>query len=412
MQGDLTERLLAEIEGRARSEGPEQLGESLRLLGNLPMRRPWPIIEPLTYELRALDSLEPQLLTEILDGLARLRYDDPKLLDVVDTMVERSLEMKHLHEAQACAIMEAFGTLGHQGRSGALIPHLVERIAAAQSLLPHSVVSLVHAFALLRIEPVDPLPVSKISSLLSASGLPLELADVGLLIWSYVELGCAEAAMDLLRNSFTQEMIDAAVTADLHTLTLLLWSLLALRAYETPLLVACMQSIGASAPGIHLPSQLCRLAECMLMMQLEAPQTLGLALPPELCMKAQYAWQQAYTPNVAERPSQQLIEVSAGLDALGLTHRVRFFNTYPMDVYISHEVTDGTTFSILLHPSTHYTSSRSLLGSLQLKSRLLQALGCVVLHIRHDDWNDKRTDDMRRRALQELLQPHMKPLPA
>ena len=58
-------------------------------------------------------------------------------------------------------------------------------------------------------------------------------------------------------------------------------------------------------------------------------------------------------------------------------------------------MTKGPTFAILMHPAAHYTSSRQLLGAIQLKSRLLQALGCVVVHIRHDDWNDQRTDEMR-----------------
>ena len=110
---------------------------------------------------------------------------------------------------------------------------------------------------------------------------------------------------------------------------------------------------------------------------------------------------------MAERPTPQLIEVSSGLNALGIAHRVRVFHTYPMDVYISHEVTQGTTFGILLHPKDHYTTGHSLLGSLQVKSRLMQALGCTVLHIRHEDWNDQRTDAARQSALREMLEGHM-----
>ena len=72
-------------------------------------------------------------------------------------------------------------------------------------------------------------------------------------------------------------------------------------------------------------------------------------------------------------------------------------------------MTKGPTFAILMHPAAHYTSSRQLLGAIQLKSRLLQALGCVVVHIRHDDWNDQRTDEMRQRYLRGMLEPHMGP---
>ena len=138
LEGELTERLLAEIDKRANQEGPEQLQESIRLLGNLPMRRPWPICEPLAFELRQLDLQEPQLLSEVVDGLARLRYDDPKLLDAVGSMVERALVRGSIHEAQACSMVESFGTLNFEGRSGTLIPKLLERISVATALLPHS----------------------------------------------------------------------------------------------------------------------------------------------------------------------------------------------------------------------------------------------------------------------------------
>ena len=82
---------------------------------------------------------------------------------------------------------------------------------------------------------------------------------------------------------------------------------------------------------------------------------------------------------LAEGASQSLLEVSNGLDVLGLQHSVRVFNTYPIDALIPHEATHGTTFALLLHPPSHYTSLKNLLGSLQLKARLLQALGCAAL---------------------------------
>jgi hypothetical protein len=109
----------------------------------------------------------------------------------------------------------------------------------------------------------------------------------------------------------------------------------------------------------------------------------------------------------SERAPQPLLEVSATLEALGLPHRVKVFNTYVIDALVPHDVTGGPTFAILLHAAKDYTSTGQLLGALQLKARLLQALGCVVIHIRHEEWNDQRTDEMRQRALRERLQPHM-----
>ena len=178
--------------------------------------------------------------------------------------------------------------------------------------------------------------------------------------------------------------------------------------HTQPLLKPVLVAIGNASSGVHLPSQLCRLAECMLMLQLEAPQTLGLGLPQDLCMRCQFAWQQTYTKvQTAEAMTQELKEVSSALEGLQIPHASRVFNTYPIDALISHEVTNGTTFALLLHPPSHYTSSRNLLGSRQLKARLLQALGCVVVPIRHDEWNEHRTEQQRHSALREMLSKHV-----
>ena len=86
------------------------------------------------------------------------------------------------------------------------------------------------------------------------------------------------------------------------------------------------------------------------------------------------------------------------------------FNTYALDALISHEAVHGThSVAILLHPPSHTTSSFSLLGSLQLKARLLGSLGCVVLHIRHDEWNEQRTEEQRLRALRTMLRELLAP---
>jgi hypothetical protein len=413
-QSELTEKLLTEIESRAKAEGADSLCDALRLLGSLPMRRPWPLVEPIAAGLRRLEALEPQLLSEVIDGLARLRYDDPRMLDWVESQVERSLERKVLHEAQAAAMVEAFGTLGHVGRTGHLVLRLLERVAAAASLLPHSAVALLHGLALLRTSPAgEPLPTVKITAQLKESGLVPELADVGILLWSYVELDQAQAALELLQG-LPADLVEAAAVADLHTLTLTLWALLVLRQYDHPLLPAVLRALTSAAAGIRQPPQLMRLAECMLMLQLEAPQDRGFSIPQDLCMRAQGAWERLFALQLRERPSQQLREVSAALDGLGMKHQVRVFNTYLIDALISHEVGNGTTYAILLHPPSDYistpdgTRTESLLGSLQLKRRLLQALGCVVVHVPHETWNDQRMDQQRQSFLRDLLGQHKK----
>jgi hypothetical protein len=211
LQGELTERLLADIDRRARAEGVDQVRDALLVLGALPLRRPWPLIEPLSYKLRNVDMPESALLCEVIDALARLRYDDVKLLEVIEINVERSLTQQRLHEAQACTMLEAIGTLGYHGRTGTLVNKLLERIGQATLLLPHSGVALTHGLALLRTEPPEvsaadakksklqacrhvnlqkaltaahripetqPLSLNKITALIATSGLPLELADV------------------------------------------------------------------------------------------------------------------------------------------------------------------------------------------------------------------------------------------
>ena len=197
--------------------------------------------------------------------------------------------------------------------------HAVQRIADVPSLLPHSATSLLHGLALLHFEPAPPLlTTEKILEKVTSSGLNLELTDVAVLLWSMVELCVVKDALDLLRN-LPPEMTDAVASADLHTLTFLLWSMLVLRAYDSPLLVPTLQALAHAAPGVRLPAHLCRLAECTLMLQLEAPQSAGLQLPQELTMKAQYAWQQAYGAVVKDKPPNPLVdEMSRGLSSLGL----------------------------------------------------------------------------------------------
>ena len=412
LQGELTQRLLNEIDRRAHTEGPDQVRDGLRLLGSLPMRRPWPLLEPLATELRTMCGgamiLDPQLLTDVIDGLARLRFDDLKLLDAIESQIERSLEGSRLHEAQTCTIVESLGCLSYRGRSDSLTGKLLDRLKGVESLLPHSAVALLHGLALLKTEPSAPLGIADILRTMNASGLPIDLSEASLLLWSLVELGCSEPALEMAR-SLPEEIADSASSVDLHTLTMCLWALLTLRCYDQGITAKLLAAINMAAAGVSMPAHLCRLAECMLMLQLEAPQELSAQFPSGLRYKAQHAWQQAMQHQQREPISQQLREVSEALEALKLPHQVNVFNTYLIDALIPHEVTNGPTFAILLHPSSHYTSTGQLLGSLQLKKRLLQALGCIVIHIQHSNWNDHRTDEMRQCALRDMLKAHMNP---
>ena len=164
--------------------------------------------------------------------------------------IERSLEKGMLHEAQACTIVEALGALGYLGRSGTLVTKLLDRLSALTALLPHSAVALLHGLALLHVEPPPPVTVADILKLMEASALPIDLAEMSTLLWSLVELGCAEAAMEAVRT-LPPETIEMTVTADLHTLTTCLWSLLTLRCYDHALIAHVITALTKAAGGIH-----------------------------------------------------------------------------------------------------------------------------------------------------------------
>jgi hypothetical protein len=48
-----------------------------------------------------------------------------------------------------------------------------------------------------------------------------------------------------------------------------------------------------------------------------------------------------------------------------------------------------------------------MLGTMQLRSRLLGKLGFVVIDVAHDMWDDLRSDELRLNALRDLLRPHI-----
>ena len=337
-QSDLMERLAPEIGVCARQVGPEQMVDTLRLLGQLPMRRPWPLMGEISKELIAAPSLPDQLLTDLFDALARLRYDDPQLLDALEIHADRAIDRGTLHEAQAGCILEALGALQYSGRTGSLVVRLLTRLRAAESLMPHTAVAVMHGAAQLRLEP-SPLSVDETLEKMAKSQLVLDLPEAATMLWSLVELGQADAAMRIL-EMLLPELGDQAATCDLHSLNLVLWCLLTLRQHEHHLLRPVFQACARVASGIRAPSQLCRYAEIMLMLQLEASAT-GLALPAEITARARAAWRQCQMGASQAAPSPQLREVSAALEALGLRHAVQALNTYMIDALVPRDSTGG-----------------------------------------------------------------------
>lgn len=86
------------------------------------------------------------------------------------------------------------------------------------------------------------------------------------------------------------------------------------------------------------------------------------------------------------------------------------FQQYAIDVLVHADAAAGGSpaFAILLHPPSHYTTSRDLLGTAQLKGRILGLVGCVVIHISHEEWNELRTDIARHTALRAMLEPRIR----
>jgi len=202
------------------------------------------------------------------------------------------------------------------------------------------------------------------------------------------------------------DALEQSAPPDAHSTTSLLWALLALRQHAHAALPVVVGAARRLNPLGLLPSQLCRLMEAALMLQLEAP-TLGASLPPELLGRARAAWQATQQATHAT-PPPQLLAVSQALDALGLAHGVQVFNNYIIDAVVPQEATRASPLAILLHPPKHYTSGRALVGSVQLRARLLAKLGFAVVDISHETWDGLPSDDVRVQSLRELLQPHIK----
>ena len=75
--------------------------DALKLVSALPMRWPMVLLEQFVVEIGTFKRLEAQQLSDILDALARMRFDAPTVLAAIEGHVEAALYEHRLHEAQA-----------------------------------------------------------------------------------------------------------------------------------------------------------------------------------------------------------------------------------------------------------------------------------------------------------------------
>ena len=315
-----------------------------------------------------------------------------------------ALERGVLHEAQAACALEAFGAVQYAGRSGSLASVLLARLQTCDSLPPHTLSSVMRGLAQLRMVPPAPFGVSACVGLLKGSQLQLDWSEAATVLWSLVELDQADVATELLAG-IESDLFDASGSPDAQSTCTFLWALLAIGKHASPLLEPLVAAARGLQPGGLLPAQLCMLAESMLMLQLEAP-NLAVSLPTELVKRARLAWQAQQQRKAAE-PPPTLVKLHDALEYLQLKHGINVFNHYAVDAVVPQEVSGGSNLALLLQPLPHYTSARGLLGSVQIRSRLLAKLGFVVIDVSHEVWEDAATDDQRVATLRSLLSPHI-----
>jgi len=403
----LVERLLAEAARRCRAEDIEQLVDALQAVSFISARRPWKLLETLIQELRTkAASLEPKQLVNSIDSIARMRLDDHALLEALEACLDRHLERGVVHEAQAAAALECFGAVQYSGRAGAIVHKLFRRLSEAPFLQPHSLASLLHGAAQLRVAPAAGTDVSFFFGLMQQSALSPDWADWGTILWSLIELDRADVAMEALQ-AIDAETLEGS--PDTHTTCTFLWAVLALRQTSHPLFTRLVNAARQLNAMAMLPSQLCLIMECVLMLKLEAA-FLNVALPSEMCTRASAVWQAHQQRPIADHTAitPQLLSVSKCLEALGVRYGLNVFNNYLIDAVIPQEVSGSANLALLLHPPNHYTTARGLVGSVQLRSRLLGKLGFSVVDIPIDMWDGLRGDGAKLHALRELLAPHIK----
>ena len=165
------------------AEGAAGLSATLRAMSLLPVGR-LPLLDAVGEGVAALPAMEPKLLADMLDALARLRYDSTPVLAAAERLVGVALDHavpprgalqdappppalsttrpptapQAVHEAQAATALEALATLSPSAHYASplvvgLLPRLLGRAGAAAVLLPHSAAALLHGLAAVRAVP-------------------------------------------------------------------------------------------------------------------------------------------------------------------------------------------------------------------------------------------------------------------
>ena len=148
----LAERLASNALDRVRMDAAA-LCDVLRAVSVLPMRWPLLLLERLVGEVCSVREFNADQLTDVLDALARMRYDAPNVLGALEVHVEAVCARGQMHEAQAACIVESLATLGFTGRGAHLVPSVLQKLQQSSALLPHTAASLLHGLALLRFVP-------------------------------------------------------------------------------------------------------------------------------------------------------------------------------------------------------------------------------------------------------------------
>jgi hypothetical protein len=255
-------------------------------------------------------------------------------LAVLSSHLSALLDRNQLHEAQAACCLEAIATLASgmpPAAAAALAPlptKLLARAAPCSSLLPHTATAMLRGLARLQLLPppdsVGGVTPASLVDKMAASGMSPDIPELAFMLKACTILGLRELAQSLLSSS-TPDHVSSVAEADPPTLSSLLWSLLALREHEHPLLPACL---AAAATASFTRSQLPLIAESMLMLRLEAGASQP-PLPQELAVVAAAAATELSAVAAeagfgsARQPAQTLREVSGALEQLGLRHGVQ-----------------------------------------------------------------------------------------
>lgn len=305
---------------------------------------------------------------------------------------------------------------------------LLARLYAAPLLLPHTAAAAIHGLAQLRLVPdpaVEPHGCAKLIQLMEASALSVDLSELSKLMISLIELRHDELARGLVQKQAAGVLQQLHVETagkleslrDAHSQIGAAWSVLHLQLYAHPLLPPLLMTLRKAGAGARRPLQVRLLAEVVVMLHEEAPQVPAHnALPQELAFQAISTFQQQQ--QLAAEPSQMLRNLAQALNVLGLQHAVQVCPVIParqmqsaflIDVALAPEATGGALVALLVHPPTHYVSTKcELIGRVQLKQRLLQKQGWAIVDISVLEWNETRSVGEAVALMRKLLQPHVR----